>query len=212
MASPIERLQQRTESPDERARVLGMTDDDADEVLDALSSDTRRRVVRALFEEPATASELADRLDTSIQNLHYHLTTLEESGLVEPVETVYSAKGNEMDVYAPASDPLVFVGDDDRFPVVERSLGNVVTGLALLAGASLLVQWGAERLLRPAIAASNNVGPASAASLDPSTTGTPAWLLFEVLEPGVVFFAGCLLVAALVVTAVGPGPDPGSGR
>ena len=201
MASPIERLQQRTASADEQARVLEMAEDDADEVLDALSSDTRRRVVRALFEEPATASELAGRLDTSIQNLHYHLTNLEEVGLVESIDTVYSAKGNEMTVYAPASDPLVFVGDDERFPLVERSLGGVVSGLALLAGASLLVQWGAERLLRPAIAASNNVGPASSAPLDPSATGTPAWLVFEVLEPGVVFFAGCLLVAALVVVA-----------
>jgi DNA-binding transcriptional ArsR family regulator len=199
MSSPIERLQQRTASADEQARVLEMAEDDADEVLDALSSDTRRRVVRALFEEPATASELADRLDTSIQNLHYHLTNLEEVGLVEPIDTVYSAKGNEMSVYAPASDPLVFVGDDERFPLVERSLGGVVSGLALLAGASLLVQWGAKRLLRPAIAASNNAGPASSVPLDPSTTGTPTWLLFEVLEPGVVFFAGCLLVAALVV-------------
>ncbi|WP_255150008.1 ArsR/SmtB family transcription factor [Halorarius halobius] len=197
MASPIERLQNRTATPDERARVLEMADDDTDEVLDALSSDTRRHVVRALFEEPATASELADSLDTSVQNLHYHLTELEEVGLVEPIDTAYSEKGNEMTVYGPASDPLVFVGDDDRFPLVERSLGNVVGGLALLAGASLLVQWGAERLLRPAIAG-GSAGPSSYGPLDPSTTGTPAWLVFEVLEPGVVFFAGCLCIAAVV--------------
>ena len=183
--------------------MLEMADAKSDEVLDALSSDTRREVIRELFAEPATASELAERLDTSIQNAHYHVENLASVGLVEPIETVYSTKDNEMTVYAPASDPLVFVGDEDRFPLVERSLGDVVAGLGLLAGASLLVQWGAERLLRPTITAASNVGPSSYTPLDPSTTGTPAWLLFEVLEPGVVFFAGCLLVAALVALTSG---------
>jgi DNA-binding transcriptional ArsR family regulator len=202
MASPIEKLQERTGLPSERARVLRMTDSDADEALDALSSDTGRTTYRVLFDEPGTASELAERLDTSVQNVHYHLSNLQEAGLVEPIDTVYSQKGNEMTVYGPATDPLVFVGDDDRVPVVRQSLSGLVGGLALLAVASLLVQWGGERLYRagggPGAPPAGSAGPLSVNG-GGAPTGTLTWLVFDLLEPGLVFFAGCLVAAAVAV-------------
>jgi len=196
--SVIERLQRRTGSPDERARILEMTDGDADVVLDSLATDTRREAFRALFDEPATASELADRLDTSIQNAHYHLGDLEEAGLVEPIDTVYSAKGNEMTVYGPASDPIVFVGDEARYAPVEQSLSSLVTGLGLLAVASLLVQWGAERLARSDAGLAADFGPSSTAPTDPASTDMAVWVTFELLEPGLLFFTGCLAIAGLL--------------
>ncbi|MFC7080738.1 ArsR/SmtB family transcription factor [Halorussus caseinilyticus] len=196
MASLVDRLRDRTGSADEQPRVLEMTDADADEVLDALATETRRRTFRALFDRPATTSELADRLDTSVQNVHHHLSELEETGLVEPIDTVYSEKGNEMTVYGPASDPIIFVGDGDRVPRVRRSLSNVVGGLGLLAAASLLVQWAGERLVRARLPA-DDIGPASYSPADPTAPETLAWLLFEVLEPGLVFFLGCLVVAGV---------------
>ncbi|WP_137283229.1 ArsR/SmtB family transcription factor [Halorussus salinisoli] len=200
MASLVDQLRDRTGTADEQPRILEMTEGDADEVLDALAPETRRRTLRALFERPATTSELADRLDTSVQNVHHHLSKLEETGLVEPVDTVYSEKGNEMTVYGPASDPLVFVGDDDRVSGIRRSLLNVVGGLGLLAAASLLVQWAGERLVRARLPA-DDIGPASHAPADPASPETLAWLVFGVLEPGLLFFLGCLVaagVAALV--------------
>ncbi len=122
MADFIERLQQRSSEPTQQPRIMEMDDEGADEVLSALSPTTRRRLYRALFTEPQTTSELAESVDTSIQNVQYHLETLQDAGLVEPVETVYSGKGNEMTVFAPASDPLVFVGDADRLPAINESL------------------------------------------------------------------------------------------
>lgn len=54
---------------------------------------------------------MADRVGTSLQNAAYHLDRLLDAGLVTVIETWYSAKGKEMDVYAPATEPLVlFVG------------------------------------------------------------------------------------------------------
>jgi DNA-binding transcriptional ArsR family regulator len=197
MASPIEQLQDRTAVPDERPRIVRIADQDADEVLDALSSDTARSTFRSLFDDPGTASELAGRLDTSVQNVHYHLTNLQEAELIEPIDTVYSQKGNEMTVYGPATDPLVFVGDADRVPRVRRSLPGVVGGLALLSVASLLVQWGAERLYRSAGA--DAAGPLSVGPADSGAPGALTRLVFEVLEPGLVFFVGCLVAAAVVV-------------
>lgn len=198
MASPIERLSERTGTPDEDTRVLEMTDVESDQVLDALSSESARATLRALFEDPATTTELADSLDSSVQNVHYHISNLQDAELVEPIDTVYSPKGNEMTVYGPANDPLVFVGDGDRTPLVRQSLRNVAGGLGVLALASLLVQWAAERLVRARLGTGDVVGASGVGPADPTPGGTLLWLVFEVLEPGLVFFLGCLVVAAVV--------------
>lgn len=96
-------------------QVLGVDEDDSADVFEALSSDTARRVLTAIYDESAPPSELADRLDISLQNVSYHLDNLEEAGVVRVADTRYSEKGREMNVYAPADDPVVvFVGTEER--------------------------------------------------------------------------------------------------
>lgn len=197
MSSYIERLQNRTEGRETRRRVLTLSDDAAAEVLGTLSSDTSRRVYRSLFDAPATASELAARHDLSLQNVHYHLSNLDDAGLVTTVDTVYSEKGQEMTVYGPASDPLVLVGEEERASSIDRSLRDVVTGLGGLAVASLLVQWGAERLARGGTGTAAE--PAGLTPVAGEPVGTLSWLVFGVLEPGLVFFVACLVLAAVAV-------------
>lgn len=85
---------------------------DSDEILDALSSNTARNILATLHDEPATPSEIAEAVETSLQNANYHLNKLERAGLIDVVDTWYSAKGREMDVYAPANKPLImFAGE-----------------------------------------------------------------------------------------------------
>ncbi|MFB6148941.1 MAG: ArsR/SmtB family transcription factor [Halobacteriales archaeon] len=201
MSNYIERLQDRSPRPDPQQRVLALAEDDAEEVLSALGSDTSRRLYRSLFEEPATPSELAADHDQSIQNIHYHLTNLQEAGLITEVGSAYSEKGNEMTIYGPATDPLVLVGEPERIPSIDRSLKHVMAGVGLLGIASLFVQWGAERLLqttgsRPA------AEPARLLSVAGEPSGTLSWLVFSVLEPGLVFFVGCLVVAVVVTVLI----------
>ena len=96
-------------------QVLGVDEDDSADVFEALSSDTARRVLTAIYDESAPPSELADRLDISLQNVSYHLDNLEEAGVVRVADTRYSEKGREMNVYAPADEPVVvFVGTEER--------------------------------------------------------------------------------------------------
>ena len=200
MSGIIDQIQKRTGNPDERLRVLDVTGEETDDVLDALASDTRRSLFRTLYEEPGTPSEIARRVDTSVQNVHYHLTNLQAAGLVEAIDTCYSEKGNEMTVYGPANDPIVFVGNHELRPHVHRSLADVVAGLAILGMASLLVQWGARRLAGTGARATDVVGPASR-DVTPSAPGdTIAWLVFDVAEPGVLFFFGCLVIIAVVAS------------
>jgi predicted ArsR family transcriptional regulator len=81
-------------------------------VLEVLQSDTARAVLAEVGDRRGTTSDVADRVDTSLQNAHYHLERLADVGLVEVVGTHYSSRGREMDVYARANDPLVLVGGD----------------------------------------------------------------------------------------------------
>ena len=101
-------------------RTLG---EGSDRAFDALKAKTARKVLSALCEEPAVASEVAERVGTSLQNVHYHLENLREAELVEVVDTWYSSKGTEMKVYAPAGDPLMLiVGGDDEVAVCREAL------------------------------------------------------------------------------------------
>jgi len=128
-------------TPDAEPRVIGVDSEDADDVLSALSSDTARRLLSELNREPAPPAELADRVDTSLQNAQYHLNKLQDAGAVEVVDTAYSEKGREMDVFAPANQPLVIcAGDEQETSGLRAALSNFVGGFAVIAFASLLVQ------------------------------------------------------------------------
>ena len=179
-------------------RALYLDSDDAGELISALSSGTARSILVALHERPATASELADHVDTTVQNVRHHLDNLREADLVRAADTRYSSKGREMDVYAPVDRPLVVVvgneedEDDERDPVDRDtegfvdSLSRFVGAIAALAATSLLVQWlvvssaGSDLggVVRSPDGLSGGVGPV-------------------VAPPGVLFFAGGALILAV---------------
>ncbi|MFB6361226.1 MAG: ArsR/SmtB family transcription factor [Halobacteriales archaeon] len=96
---------------------MDLTADTAESVFEALGSETARSILAALEDDPATASDLADRVETSLQNVQYHLGNLEAADLVAEVGTWYSSRGTEMTVYAPTFDRLEFTltdgADDD---------------------------------------------------------------------------------------------------
>lgn len=122
-------------------RVIGVDSEEADDVLSALTAETGRELLSALHDEPAPPAELADRVDTSLQNAQYHLNKLESAGAIEVIDTVYSEKGREMDVYAPADRPLViFAGDEDQSSGLRAALSRLLSSVAVLALASVAVQ------------------------------------------------------------------------
>lgn len=99
--------------------------DEAGTILDVLSSAMARAILAAIYEDAGPTSEIANRVDTSIQNAAYHLSRLENVGLVAAAGTWYSSKGASMDVYVPAMDPLVLVaGSPENRPadVLARSV------------------------------------------------------------------------------------------
>lgn len=141
------RSDETTPTPEQPPRVVDLDSEDADQVFGALSSDTARRIYTCLHEEPRTPSDIADEIDSSIQNVRYHLEKLEDAGLIDVVDVWYSSRGNEMNVYAPQSGPLIVSGDEQRSSRLRSALSRFVGGVGVLAAASLFVQYGLPRLL-----------------------------------------------------------------
>ena len=170
-------------------RTLWLDSEEAGDLLSSIACDTARNVLTALHEEPATASEVADRVDTSLQNARHHLENLQNAGLVRVADTRYSSKGREMNVYAPAEDPMVvFVGRQDDEEGLLDSLRQYVPVVAALALASLLVQY----LVTPSVT-STATGEIPRIGQGLGAAGGAAGL-----PPGGVFLAGGLLVLAAV--------------
>jgi DNA-binding transcriptional ArsR family regulator len=115
MTSAFPRQSHVEHNPHERTD-LTVSGESQEEALQALSSGTAQAILGALDGDPKTTSEIAEMVDTSIQNTHHHLRRLEENDLVEPIGTWYSAKGKEMTVYALTAEKLVV-----RFGAAERS-------------------------------------------------------------------------------------------
>ena len=130
-------------------RLVDLEDDVADDVFQALSSGTTRKIFSALHETPQTASDLADVTDTSVQNVQYHLEKLVDADLVEVVDTWYSERGTEMKVYAPTDEALVLFAGRDKQSSLRALLKRVVGAVAMLLPASAAVAWVA-RMMEPA--------------------------------------------------------------
>jgi DNA-binding transcriptional ArsR family regulator len=178
---------------DGEPRTLWLDSDDTGELLSSLSSETARAILTELHDEPKTASEVASTVDTSLQNARHHLSNLEQTGAIRVADTRYSEKGREMRVYAPSEEPLVvFVGRKERKHSFLDSLRALVPAVAVLGLVSLLVQ----QLVTPTFDRNTDIsgqlprvgdalGSSGAAPL-----GAP---------PGLIFFAGGLLVLLFVL-------------
>lgn len=126
-------------------RLVDLDEETADEVFEALSARTTRQIFLSLHDQPQTASDLAEETDTSVQNVQYHLKKLKDVELIEDVDTWYSERGSEMNVYAPRDESLVlFAGRDKQRSF--RSLFDKLAGVAsVLVPGSLLAGWVARR-------------------------------------------------------------------
>ena len=165
------------------------------DVIQAVSSDTAQQILSTLDDDPATASDIAAAIDTSVQNVRHHVSKLVDAGLVESVDTRYSVKGREMTVYGPADDRVVVAvgGESERSSLLD-SLRGLLGAVAVLAGASVLVQsvFGAE--------VATLSGPETVPRIG-DAVGATGGATLGALSPGVAFLAGGLLVLATLVAA-----------
>lgn len=199
-------LEPSTESDDAEPRVVGLDDDQTGELLSALSSETARSVLSTLHDEPDTASGVADSVDTSLQNAQYHLDRMCEAGLLTVVDTVYSEKGREMKLYAPADRPLVvFAGDESAERSLRERLRGLLGAVVALVGLSAVVEYALRDgpWLDLGLAASGGAGGAGdGGSVGvASTESAGAVEQAAGLPPGLLFLLGGLVALAAVLAA-----------
>jgi len=125
-------------------RLVDLDEETADEVFEALSSQTTRKIFLELHHSPQTTSDLAEATDTSVQNVQYHLEKLTDANLVEVVDTWYSERGTEMKVYAPEDESLVLFAGRDKQRTLRNLLDRVVGVLGVLVPGSILAGLGAQ--------------------------------------------------------------------
>jgi DNA-binding transcriptional ArsR family regulator len=135
-----------TVTPDKsrEPRLVDLDEETADEVFEALSSQTTRKIFLELHHSPQTTSDLAEATDTSVQNVQYHLEKLTDADLVEVVDTWYSERGTEMKVYAPEDESLVLFAGRDKQRTLRNLLDRVVGVLGVLVPGSILAGLGAQ--------------------------------------------------------------------
>ena len=97
MATILPRRPAIDHTPNARTRIA--LEDEPAPILEALGSETARSIVSVVGDGPATASDIAEAVGTSLQNAHYHLDRLTDANVVTNVGTWHSTKGNEMAVY-----------------------------------------------------------------------------------------------------------------
>ncbi|EMA72733.1 ArsR/SmtB family transcription factor [Halorubrum distributum] len=77
------------------------------DALRAVSSKTAQKILAVLIDDPHPASDVAEKVGVSVQNVTYHLDRLEDAGIITPVDIWYSEKAREMTVYGITSEKLV---------------------------------------------------------------------------------------------------------
>lgn len=174
-------MRMREREPD----LLAIDDQAADEVFSALSAQTARSILTALYDQPRTASEIADEVNSSLQNVNYHLNKLSDGGLIEVAETWYSEQGKEMKVYAPTNQALVlFAGDELKRSSLLDAIKQLIGFVGVFAVLSLII----DRLARPKPTQHQDI----VGSVGPNGGQPPL-----ILQPGVLFFLGSVIALTM---------------
>ena len=175
--------------PQNGSQIVGITEQEARSVIEALASQTRREILAEVYREPGTASEIAERTNTSLQNAKYHLDKLQDTDLIEVPETWYSAQGKEMNVYTPTNESIVIIaGNENTTSTLRDRLRQFIGGIGVLLGGSIVVEYVARSTAQPEPVFHRQ-------SEDPTTIiGS---LLGLWISPGLLFFIGGLFVLLL---------------
>ncbi|WP_336359689.1 ArsR/SmtB family transcription factor [Haladaptatus sp. ZSTT2] len=190
-------------------RLVDVDSEAADEVFEALSSRTARRILSVLYDDARTPTEIREEVGTSLQNVHYHLDKLQNAGLITPAGTGYSEKGKEMTVFAPTNESVVlFAGDERQQSLLRGVLTRLVGAIVLLAGATLglqyaLANWfvqqsGAETA--GADAAADGAMAAEEAARTTATAAASAAGNAPFLDPALAFFLGGSFIILLAIS------------
>lgn len=165
--------------------VIDMSSDQAEVILDALSSDTTREIFIKVYNNPTTVSEVAEETNNSIQNTKYHFEKLTNANIIQEVGEKYSEKGNKMKIYGPKNEGIVFVvsKDDNIESTLNRSIKNLVIPIISLVIFSGGLNYIFESYIKPQISITNSgMGYMTETATDQVATNTANSTLDTILR------------------------------
>ncbi|MFP4632023.1 MAG: ArsR/SmtB family transcription factor [Halobacteriota archaeon] len=200
-------------TPEGGPHVVGVNSEDAEGLIGALSSQTARDILDTIHREPSTPSEIADQVDTTVQNVRYHLDNLTEAELIGVEDTRYSPKGREMKVYAPSQPLVVFVGDEAESSRLREALSRGFAALLGVAAVSVAVEYLYRSTTNVPERGGDDAADGDGGAMQMEEAQEPAYeaaqeapglldVVFDVASPGVLVFAGGVLGLALFAAAL----------
>lgn len=153
-------------------RIVTLQEDSGDEIVSVLSSETTRNVYMSIEERPSTPKAIADELDMSIQNVHYHLEKIQDAGLIETSGFEYSEKGREMQIYEPTEDELIICNDEAAKERLDRLLERLIDRSMVAVILAALTHFVLTRLM--GIGPSRSLDPVALNPGSGSTAGSEA--------------------------------------
>lgn len=83
----------------DKIEILSTDDDKIKAVGELLSSDSSRAILKLLFNDQMTANQIAQKTDTSLPLVMYHLKKMQDAGIVKISSTEKNTKSHDMKYY-----------------------------------------------------------------------------------------------------------------
>ena len=175
-------------------------------ITQTVSNDTAMEIMELLADGPLSTSNVAERLGIPLTTAQYNIEKLMEAGLVKVARTKYSEKGREVKLYEAYNRAIIILPGKSGAGAALDALKRYLVLLPIAAVASVIVeyfmspspneaQYRGEGVLQAASSPVPVYAPKAAPSLDQAAQALSPFLQ----HPGILFFAGCLLVLLLII-------------
>lgn len=131
---------------DETFVLISMKDTKSKELANAISNETSRKIIAFLTEKgEATETQLAKELDAPLTTIHYNITQLKKTRLIEAKEFFWSKKGKEMPVYKLAK-KFIIIAPSDSESTLSKLKNILPVTLISLVGAGIIYLFQKSRV------------------------------------------------------------------
>ena len=150
----------------DKIEILSTDDDKIKAVGELLSSDSSRAILKLLFNDQMTANQIAQKTETSLPLVMYHLKKMQDAGIVKISSTEKNTKSHDMKYYTVDKFAIVILpsGFSEKAKS-SKSLHNSFNRIYRFAtiGGAALAAWFSSQFIQHQETASN--APESAAPM-----------------------------------------------
>ena len=93
----------------EKIKILATDDEKIKSFGELFTNDSSRKILQLLFNEELTATQIAQKTDTSLQLVKYHLNKLQSLGIVKISRIEKNSKSQDMKIYSATKFSIIIV-------------------------------------------------------------------------------------------------------